>query len=632
MPTFRPLANHRRPACTLALACLAALAPARAYAVDADTFDSTGSTLDEQGGLQLVAPTLGDANDIYGGLELVYAHDPLVQVFGDGTRTVVIASQFGTHIMGGYTVAGLARIDLDIPVYPYVGGSGLTTSGPAMGDIRAQGVIKLLDAAKNGLGLAVVPSFSVPTASPAADTGSGSVTGGVTMTGGFHPNPKFSIDGNLGVNAAKPSTLGAFRVGSALTGGVGAGLKVAGPVLLGLELDGQIGLVDGIGQFNKNPIEGHIYGTYGHGNGWTGTLGIGTGIVAGVGAPDFRAILGVGYHKAGKVPVKDTDGDGIMDDVDQCIDVPEDKDGFQDEDGCPDPDNDQDGILDAKDSCPNAAEDVDGFQDDDGCPDLDNDKDGLPDTKDQCPDDAGPVELNGCPDKDGDKIIDSQDECPTEPGPLATHGCPDRDNDLVPDKRDKCPDVPKDPREDPARSDGCPKRVIVTAGKIEILDKVFFDTNKTTIKAVSFPLLDAVAKTLNDNMDLTKVEVAGHTDSDGDDAKNLKLSQGRAQAVVTYLVTKGKVDAARLTAVGYGETKPIDTNGTPEGKANNRRVEFTILAQGNQAVPPTPTQLTPLAPPHPITPGAGPGQPQVKPAAPATTAPAAPATTTPPKH
>ena len=561
-----------------------------AYAVDADTFDSTGSTLDEQGGLQIVAPTLGDPNDVFGGITIVYAHNPLVQVYADGSRSVVVGSQFGTHLMAGYTLGTLARLDLDVPVYPYVGGDGLVSSGPAMGDIRVQGVVKLLDAGRNGLGLALAPSFSVPTASAGKNTGAGSVTGGLTVAGGFHPSEAFFINGNLGVSAAKASELGEFAVGSGITGGAGVGLQVADPVVIGLELDGMIGLAGGIGEYNKNPIEAHLYGTYGTGAGFTSTLGVGTGVVAGVGAPDVRVVFALGHHLPGKIPVQDVDQDGIFDDADACIDIMEDIDEFKDSDGCPEPDNDADGMLDPSDSCPLAPEDVDGYQDDDGCPDLDNDKDGLPDNKDQCPDRAGSLDMNGCPDRDFDKIVDMQDECPTEAGPAAAQGCPDRDTDLVPDKRDKCPDVPKDPREDAARSDGCPKRVIVTEGRIEILDKVFFDTARTTIKPQSFPLLDQVALTLNENLDLTRIEVAGHTDTDGDDAKNLKLSQGRGEAVVAYLVSKGHVDPARLTAMGYGEARPIDTNSTTAGKANNRRVEFVIKGQTG-APSPAPTLL-----------------------------------------
>lgn len=244
----------------------------------------------------------------------------------------------------------------------------------------------------------------------------------------------------------------------------------------------------------------------------------------------------------------DADGDGIGNSDDACPGEPEEYDDFQDEDGCPDPDNDGDGVVDADDACVAEPEDLDGFQDGDGCPDSDNDADG---------------------------VADSEDGCPDEPGG-ATGGCPDRDADGVSDGRDRCPEQSKDRREVPSRSDGCPKMVFVTADAIQFLDKVYFDTGRSTIKAQSYSLLDLVAKTLKDNPDLTKVEVACHTDSDGDDAKNLAFSQGRAEEVMNHLINTGRVDASRLSAVGYGETRPIDTNATAEGKGNNRRVEFII--------------------------------------------------------
>jgi OmpA-OmpF porin, OOP family len=249
----------------------------------------------------------------------------------------------------------------------------------------------------------------------------------------------------------------------------------------------------------------------------------------------------------------DQDGDGILDNVDECPRVAEDKDGFQDEDGCPDPDNDQDGIADKIDNCPMEPEDRDAFEDDDGCPDLDNDKDGLADKIDRCPiepeDKDAYEDDDGCPDPDNDKdgIVDADDKCPLEPG------------------------VPPD---------GCPKKynlVVVTEKKIELKQTVFFDTNKATIKPVSFPLLNDVAAALRDNAKIT-VEVQGHTDSQGDDAFNKKLSQRRAESVKTYLTGKG-VDAARMTPMGYGEDVPIADNRTADGRSQNRRVEFVITGR-----------------------------------------------------
>jgi OOP family OmpA-OmpF porin len=216
----------------------------------------------------------------------------------------------------------------------------------------------------------------------------------------------------------------------------------------------------------------------------------------------------------------DIDGDGILDNVDKCPRVPEDRDNFEDEDGCPDEDNDKDGIADKIDSCPNDPEDRDNFEDDDGCPDLDNDKDG---------------------------IADKDDKCPMEPG------------------------VPPD---------GCPKKynlVVVTDTKIELKQTVFFDTRKATIKKVSFALLTEVAQVLKDNPTF-KVDIEGHTDSQGNDKFNLKLSQNRANSVQKFLIGKG-VPAARMNPKGYGENVPIADNRTADGRAQNRRVEFVITSR-----------------------------------------------------
>ncbi len=253
-----------------------------------------------------------------------------------------------------------------------------------------------------------------------------------------------------------------------------------------------------------------------------------------------------------KLPPKpgDRDGDGLTDDIDKCPDDPEDKDGFEDEDGCPDIDNDADGIKDIVDKCPNDPEDIDHFQDEDGCPDLDNDADGLADKVDQCPND--PEDKDGFEDDDG---------------------CPDVDNDKdsFADKDDKCPN------EFGVSPDGCPKKyvnVVVTQTKIEIKQTIFFEFNKATIKSVSFALLNEVAQALKDNPTI-KVEIQGHTDSVGNDNFNLKLSQKRAESVRTYLIKQG-ITSDRMTAKGYGENVPIADNRTADGRAQNRRVEFVI--------------------------------------------------------
>ncbi len=275
---------------------------------------------------------------------------------------------------------------------------------------------------------------------------------------------------------------------------------------------------------------------------------------------------------------KDRDGDGIPDDNDQCPDTP----GIEKFFGCPDTDGD--GIPDHVDRCPKDPEDFDEFEDEDGCPDPDNDKDGVLDPDDACPNDPGPKENKGCPvsDRDGDGIPDARDSCPDKPGPEKWEGCPDSDGDGIPDHTDKCPEQPEI-YNDFQDEDGCPdinpSLVVVNreAGKIEIKQKVFFDTGKAVIKSVSFQLLNEVAGVLKANPSM-EIVVEGHTDSVGSDAMNMRLSQKRSESVRTYLIAQG-VDASHLKAMGFGETQPIDTNETADGRERNRRVEFTIVKE-----------------------------------------------------
>jgi len=182
-----------------------------------------------------------------------------------------------------------------------------------------------------------------------------------------------------------------------------------------------------------------------------------------VGTPSVRAVLGLGWAPR----VHDQDADGVPDEVDQCPELAEDKDGFEDSDGCPDFDNDDDGVPDDSDRCPTEKEDSDEFEDDDGCLDADNDHDSILDAQDACPKEAGAPsndpKQNGCPerDRDVDGIFDSQDKCPTKPEDRDAFqdedGCPDPDNDgdRVLDADDACPLVPGEERSDPLLN-GCP--------------------------------------------------------------------------------------------------------------------------------------------------------------------------------
>ena len=231
-------------------------------------------------------------------------------------------------------------------------------------------------------------------------------------------------------------------------------------------------------------------------------------------------------------------------------------------------DRDGDGINDVDDKCP----DTKGLAALQGCPDRDGD--GIADGDDACPDVAGLAKYKGCPipDTDGDGINDEQDKCPTVKGLARYQGCPipDTDGDGVNDEEDKCPN-----RAGPASNQGCPEIAKEVIEKINVAAKnIFFATGSFKLLPKSFKALDEVANIMKSD-DLYKIQIDGHTDSQGSDESNHTLSHNRAKAVKDYLISKG-VAETRINSTGYGETKPIADNKTAAGRAKNRRSEMTI--------------------------------------------------------
>jgi len=262
----------------------------------------------------------------------------------------------------------------------------------------------------------------------------------------------------------------------------------------------------------------------------------------------------------------DPDKDGIVGAADQCPTDPEDKDGYQDDDGCPEPDNDADGILDPNDKCPTEAEDKDGFEDDDGCPEPDNDKDGILDNADKCP--LEPEDKDNFQDEDG---------CPD----------PDNDGDGILDASDKCVDQPetKNGYQD---DDGCPDEVPAKIKKFTgAIQGINFRVNSDALLPTSNKVLDQAVAVLKEFPEL-KIEIQGHTDDQvirkgGKFADNLELSQARAESVRAYFLKKG-LEESRISAKGFGESLPvIDAKGLKGAKltaarAKNRRVEFKLIS------------------------------------------------------
>lgn len=561
------------------------------------------------------------------------------------TRDVnVISNMITADVLASFVPASFVQIGLRVPVV-YVTGDGidLATGGPKDGGLKAFGVGDAMlegkfrffgDPQKSALVLGGAIDVSAPLGTLTATNSyignasrdaSGKISGvpitagGRLIFDGHFNNLSFGLnlrgqyrpEARLGTTTLGPFE---FRYGAALGYQVSPIFKVFAEGFGGTKfssLNGTNSLeVDGGAQIT--PLSLPI----------AFTIGGGGGVLQGVGVPLFRAIGGVMFVNE----VGDEDSDGINDKNDQCPTIPEDKDGFQDDDGCLDDDNDADGVLDAKDKCPDKQEVINGIKDDDGCPDILPDRDGdkIADSEDKCPDDAGKLrskEYYGCPDGDEDGIMDKIDKCPTEAedtdGFEDVDGCPEADNDhdKILDEADECPDVPeiynefKDtdgcPDESPDSdkdgipdnidkcptkpetmngfddADGCPDKgvslVEVTENDIKILQRIEFATGSDKIQgAVSFSVLNAVASVLANRKEIFLLEVAGHTDNAGPADQNRTLSQKRADAVVKYLVDKG-IDKIRLSAKGYGPDKPIADNKDAKGKQKNRRVEFVIL-------------------------------------------------------
>jgi len=232
---------------------------------------------------------------------------------------------------------------------------------------------------------------------------------------------------------------------------------------------------------------------------------------------------------------KDRDKDGVLDENDNCPDVP----GIASLQGCPD--KDSDGIADDKDKCPDVA----GLAKYQGCPIPDTDKDGINDENDKCVDVAGVARYQGCPvpDTDKDGVNDEEDKCPAEAGTASNYGCP-----------------------------------VIETAVVEKVNKaaqnIFFATGSAKLLAKSNASLNNVVSILNENATY-KVDIDGHTDIVGTPEKNQVLSEARANSVKAYLINKG-IDKSRLVATGYGIDKPIADNKTAAGRAKNRRVEMKL--------------------------------------------------------
>ena len=576
------------------------------------------------------------------GLSLNYQRHPYLVYTGGTTTgtTYPVDSQFSGELDAAMGLFDRFQLGIGVPYTAYLSsdlvdamgvptGARLTENG--IGDVRIEGKAQLATlgdddqysfAASGGLTLPTGKSDDRPY------LGDKSVTGRIKAIGQVSLG-HVRAAANLGLLIRGTSYAFATQVGPQLLYGAAASYELDHHVELILEMFGRSDLR----QFDKfytdvNPFEVDLAARWGVTRMWSVLAGGGRGIGTAVGAPELRGFVAAQFNP----DFRDRDHDGVYDVNDKCPDQPEDRDGFQDEDGCPDPDNDNDGIPDAVDKCPNDPEDIDQFQDEDGCPDPDNDNDGIPDLNDACPnapeDGKGKRPHDGCPstseDSDGDGIPDGVDKCPDDPedrdGFQDEDGCPDldNDNDGIPDNFDQCPNEPEDadgfqdedgcpdPDNDkdgfPDAEDKCPNQpetlngnkdddgcpdpgaeiVHLLPGKIVVDDRIGFagsKSGKPVLREASARNVNLVSLVMKGHVEIKKLRIEVRAEGV---SKN--ETQARADAVRDVLVAKG-VDAARIEAVGVS------------GGAS--RIDFLITAT---AVPKAPTQPAAAPAEAPATP------------------------------
>jgi outer membrane protein OmpA-like peptidoglycan-associated protein len=497
--------------------------------------------------------------------------------------------------------------------------TGETYSTAGLGDLRieAKGQLKSFGADDQFV-LAGLLGGTLPTAKSNSYLGNKGLTGRAKALASLQLG-RVRLGGQIGVLLRDTTTSLDAKVGSALLYGGAGSVRIIKGVEVLAEVAGRSGLSE-FSEFwwDQNPVEADVAARVSPMGMLAITGGLGMGFGKGIGAPKGRLFLGAVFSP----DFRDADQDGVYDAEDRCPDQPEDRDGFKDKDGCPEPDNDADGIPDLTDKCPNDAEDFDQFEDADGCPELDNDKDGIPDLNDPCPnaaeDGKGKRTKDGCPstaeDADGDAVNDTIDKCPDEPEDRDTFqdedGCPDPDNDGdgIPDGFDNCPndaedadsfedeDGCPDPDNDkdgfldaadkcPDKAetmngnqdeDGCPDAgaeiVKLTDDVIEVLERLSFGTRggKNELKENAAHAVALVALVMKGHPDIAKLRIEVHADGVSKDE-----TQKRAEMIRDLMVRKG-IESARLVPVGAG--------------GGGARVTFTITdkkgAKGSGISPP----------------------------------------------
>lgn len=439
------------------------------------------------------------------------------------------------HFGGSVALQDRLRLALALPFQVYAGGDSAVVGGktvPAppkeegLGDLRFGADVRVFGRYRSPMTIALGAQLWAPTGQKSQ----------WTSDGVFRLRPRVMLAGELDL-LVWAAQLGAMvRDQSELTGSVAVGVRLAKTVILGPELFAST-LIDETFSKRRTPIEAML------GAHWLidGTAriggGLGTGLNDAIGAPSWRAIFAIEW--APEMPE----------------DRPKPRAGGRRGHGprAIEPDGDHDGILDSVDACPQVVGVATNDPQTNGCP-PDTDEDGIDDLSDACPTVRGIASpdamLNGCPDRD-------------------------RDKDGVPNDVDACPDDRGPPDVEPRRN-GCPS-AFVHGDRIELLDAIAFKLGGSELvpSTENEATLTAVLSVLLKLPEGRKLRIEGYTDNRGDPAQSRRLSATRASAVAKWLVEHG-IDRARISSEGFGPERPIATNETEAGRAENQRLELRL--------------------------------------------------------
>lgn len=523
-----------------------------------------------------------------------YADKPLRVERNGETQSYLLKSQLHVEVGGAIGLFDWVELGFMMPIVAYQDGDASAALGVpdgvesfALSDLRLVPKVTIIRHEwTGGFGVGLLAPVYIPIGDDSSFNSDGVFRVEPRLVIGWEIQGGAGFAANVGYQFRDAQTTQNLVTDNTLKWSVGAHLPVVTPRIQVIANVFGAATHSDLDTTGQNPIEAQAGLRFDLPADFLVQAGGGLGLNEAVGTPTFRAFAGVTWSPASS----DIDDDRIDDRDDRCPQEPEDLDGFEDGDGCPEADNDGDGIEDRFDTCPLEAEDFDQLGDRDGCPEDDLDADGVLDNADKCPEVPGSAELTGCPpnDKDNDSIYDNDDKCPELPEDIDgfedEDGCPDVDNDRdgVPDTGDTCVDEPEviNGVED---EDGCPDegKVRLQGNKAEITEKIQFAYNAATIKPESYAILDEVAAFLKANSQISLLQIEGHTDDRGYHVYNLELSKLRAEAVRQYLIDKG-IEPTRLRAIGLGESDPIAPGYSEEAREKNRRVEFRVIEVNGQ--------------------------------------------------